>query len=99
MFSEAKVPAVSSVALGGKVQVCTCHSRKRVRRLTSTAVLGLEMLNSLAKIHTKQTGPDILLGNAFLQQWHLLPQMGSPFALLDVQTSAAFPLNPVSCAG
>lgn len=55
--SKARVPAVSSVALGGKVQVCTHHRMNRMRRLTGTAVLGFEMLNSLGKIHTKQSGP------------------------------------------
>lgn len=39
----------------------------------------------------------MLVGNIFLQQWHLFPQTGSPFALLDVQTPAATSIPPKPC--
>lgn len=64
------------------------YRMNRARRLTGIAVLGFVTLNSLGKIYTRQSGLHRLLRNILLQLWHLLPQMGSPFALLDVQISA-----------
>lgn len=57
MFSETKIIAGSSQALGGKVQVCAHHTMHRGRRLTGIAVLGFGLPNLLGNLHTKQPAP------------------------------------------